>query len=66
MKSPLVRRKHVDLDLALTVMSDPTIPTKDALTMWRKALRRADRPTKELLSRVAKLHPKKPRSNCLA
>jgi hypothetical protein len=58
MKSLLVRRKHADLDIALTAMSDPTIPTRDALMMWRKALRRANRPTKELLSRVAKLHPK--------
>ena len=62
MKSLLVRRKHIDLDLALTAMSDPTIPTRDALMMWRKALRRADQPTKELLRRVAKLHPRKPRS----
>jgi hypothetical protein len=61
-KSLLVRRKHIDLDLALAAMSDPTIPTRDALMMWRKALRRADRPTKELLSRAAKLHPRKPRS----
>ena len=60
MKSPFVKRKHVDLGQALTAMSDPTIPTRDAVMMWRKALRRADRPTKELLSRVAKLHPKKP------
>jgi hypothetical protein len=66
MKSLLVRRKHVDLDIALTAMSDPTIPTRDALMMWRKALRRANRPTKELLGRVAKLHPKKPRSISLA
>ena len=59
MKSLLVRGKHVDLDHALTAMSDPTIPTRDAVMMWRKALRRADAPTRELLSRVAKLRPKK-------
>jgi hypothetical protein len=61
MKSLLVRRRHVSLDQALTAMSDTTIPRKDAVIMWRKALRRADAPTKELLSRVAKLHPKKRR-----
>jgi hypothetical protein len=55
MKSLLVRRKHVDLDHALTAMSDPTIPTRDTMMMWRKASRRADGPTKELLSRGAKL-----------
>jgi hypothetical protein len=65
MKSLLVRRKHIDLNLALTAMSDPTIPTRDAVMMWRKALRRADLPTKELLSRVAKLHPKKPKAYSL-
>jgi hypothetical protein len=59
MKSLLVRRKHVDLDDALTAMSDPSIPARDAVVMWRKALRRADAPTKELLNRVAKLRSKK-------
>ena len=59
MKSLLVRRKHVNLNDALTAMSDPTIPRRDAVMMWRKALRRADGPTKELI-RVAKLHPRKP------
>jgi hypothetical protein len=54
----LVRRKHVNLSDALTAMSDSTIPRRDAMMMWRKALRRADAPTKELI-RVAKLHPKK-------
>ena len=38
MKSPFVKRKHVDLGEALTAMSDPTIPTRDAMVMWRKAL----------------------------
>jgi hypothetical protein len=65
MKSLLVRRKHVDLEHALTALSDPTIPTRDAVTMWRKALRRADAPTKELLSKAARLHEKKRRSNSL-
>ena len=59
MKSLLVRRKHVNLNEALTAMSDPTIPRRDAVIMWRKALRRANAPTKELI-RVAKLHPRKP------
>ena len=59
MKSLLVRRKHVNLNDALTAMSDPTIPRRDAVIMWRKALRRANAPTKELI-RVAKLHPRKP------
>jgi hypothetical protein len=65
MKSLLVRRKHVDLEHALTALSDPTIPTRDAVTMWRKALRRADAPTKELLSKAARLQAKKRRSNVL-
>jgi hypothetical protein len=62
MKSPLVRRKHVDLAHALTAMSDPTIPARDAVAMWRKALRRVDAPTKEVLRKAAKLHLKKNRS----
>lgn len=63
MKSVLVRRKHVDLDHALTAMSDPDIPTRDAMIMSRKALRRANGSTKELLSRAAELrHSKTPRS----
>jgi hypothetical protein len=72
MKNLLVRSKHIDLDHALTVLSDPNIPTRDAVVMWRKALRRVDGPTKELLSRVAKLHSKKrtpgfmPRARLLA
>jgi hypothetical protein len=65
MKSLLVRRKHVDLDQALTAMSDPTIPARDTLVMWRKALRRANGPTKKLLRRV-KLPPKKRGSISLA
>jgi hypothetical protein len=60
MKSPFVRRKHVDLGQALTAISDPTIPTRDAMVMWRKALRRANHRTKELLD-VARLHSKKRR-----
>ena len=60
MKSPFVRRKHVDLGQALTAISDPTIPTRDAMVMWRKALRRANQRTKELLD-VARLHSKKRR-----
>jgi hypothetical protein len=60
MKSPFVKRKHVDLGQALTAISDPTIPTRDAMVMWRKALRRANQRTKELLD-VARLHSKKRR-----
>jgi hypothetical protein len=52
MKSLLIRRKHVDLNQALTAMSDPNIPAREAMVMWRKALRRADKPTKELLSTI--------------
>lgn len=59
MKSLSVRRKHIDLDQALTAMSDPSISPRDALVMWRKALRRANGPTKELLSRVAQFRAKK-------
>jgi hypothetical protein len=51
-KSSLVRRKHVDLSHALTAISDPAIPTRDAMIMWRKALRRANQPTKELLGHI--------------
>ena len=42
MKSLLVRRKHVDLHQVLTALSDPNLPAKDAMVMWRKALRRTD------------------------
>ena len=52
MKSLLVKRKHVDLSHALSAMSDPAIPARDAMIMWRKALRRANQPTKELLSQI--------------
>jgi hypothetical protein len=55
MKSSMVRRRHVDLDDALTAMSDPDIPIRDAVVMWRKALRRADAPTRALLSQVSTL-----------
>lgn len=59
MKSLLVRRKHINLNDALTAMGNPTIPRRDAVMMWRKALRRANGPTKELI-RVAKLHQRRP------
>jgi hypothetical protein len=61
MKSPFVRRKHVDLADAISAMSDPTIPMRDAMVIWRKALRRVDGRTKELLD-LAKLHFKERRS----
>jgi hypothetical protein len=53
MKSLLIRRKHITLGQALAAMSDPTIPPKESLVMWRKALRRADGRTKELLIRAS-------------
>ena len=56
MKSLAVKRKHIDLDQALTAMSDPSISPRDALVMWRKALRRATGP---ILSRVAQFRAKK-------
>jgi hypothetical protein len=57
-EKPVRQKKHIDLGQALTALSDPTIPTRDAMVMWRKALRRANQRTKELLE-VAKLHSKK-------
>ena len=65
MKSLLARRKHINLNDVLTAISDSTIPRRDAVMMWRRALRRAGGPTKELI-RVAKLHPKKVRAISLA
>ena len=50
MKCRLARRKHVDLNDALTAMSDPAISRRDAMVMWRKALRRVDSSTKAILA----------------
>ena len=37
---------------AISALSDPAIATRDAMIMWRKAQRRANPPTKELLSQI--------------
>jgi hypothetical protein len=58
MKSSIIRRKHFDIDDALDAMSDPSVPARDAVLMWRKALRRANGQTKELLGK-ARLRSKK-------
>jgi hypothetical protein len=49
MRSPIARRKHVDLTQAVAAFYDPNMPTRDAVVLWRKAIRRADKETKELL-----------------
>jgi hypothetical protein len=49
MKSPIARRKHVDLKQAIAAFYDANTPTRDAVMLWRKAIRRADKETKELL-----------------
>jgi hypothetical protein len=59
MKTALARRKHVNLGQALNAMSDASVPTRDAMLMWRKALRRADPDTKALLKRVHRFQEKK-------
>lgn len=56
MKSLLTRRRHVGLDDALIAMSDPEISIRDAIIMWRKALRRTQGPTKRLLTEALKRH----------
>jgi hypothetical protein len=49
MRSLVARRKHVDLMQAIAAFYDPNTPTRDAVVLWRKAMRRADKETKELL-----------------
>ena len=49
MRSLIARRKHVDLTQAIAAFYDPNMPTRYAVTLWRKALRRADKETKKLL-----------------
>jgi hypothetical protein len=49
MKSAIARRRHVDLTQAIAAFYDPNTPTRDAVVLWRKAMRRADKETKELL-----------------
>jgi hypothetical protein len=43
----LVRRKHVDLSNAINAMSDPAIPTRDAMIMWRNMWRQPNLLTPE-------------------
>jgi hypothetical protein len=63
MRSPIARRKHVDLTQAVAAFYDPNTPTRDAVVLWRKALRRADKETKMLLlSMVRQFKEKKPDS----
>jgi hypothetical protein len=52
MKSLLVRRRHINLDQALTAISNLGILRKDAFIMLRKAIRRAISQLRNLLSRV--------------
>jgi hypothetical protein len=54
MRSLIARRKHVDLIQAITAFYDPNTPTRDAVALWRKALRRADKEAKNLLLSVAR------------
>jgi hypothetical protein len=58
MKCRLARRKHVDLNHALTAMSDPAISRRDAMVMWRKALRRVDGSTRAILMSATGLRAK--------
>jgi hypothetical protein len=61
MRSSVARRKHVDLTQAVTAFYDPNTPTRDAVVLWRKALRRANAETKkQLLSIFQQLKEKKP------
>jgi hypothetical protein len=48
MRSLIARRKHVDLTQAIAAFYDPNTPTRDAVALWRKALRRADKDMKDL------------------
>jgi hypothetical protein len=54
MRSPIARRKHVDLTHAIATFYDPNTPTRDAVALWRKALRRADKDTKSVLLSMAR------------
>jgi hypothetical protein len=48
-RSLIARRKHIDLTQAVAAFYDPNMPTRDAVVLWRKAVRRADKETKKLL-----------------
>ena len=64
MRSLIARRKHVDLTQAIAAFYDPDTPTRDAVALWRKALRRADKGTKSvLLSMARQAKEKKSSSN---
>jgi len=54
MRSLIARRKHVDLTRAIAAFYDPNTPTRDAVALWRKALRRADKDMKDLLLSMAR------------
>ena len=49
MRSLIARRKHIDLTQAVAAFYDPNMPTRDAVVLRRKAVRRADKETKKLL-----------------
>jgi hypothetical protein len=59
MRSLITRRKHVDLMQAIAAFYDPNTPTRDAVVLWRKALRRADKETRVLLQSMARQFKKK-------
>jgi hypothetical protein len=59
MRSLITRRKHVDLRQAVAAFYDPNTPTRDAVVLWRKALRRADKETRVLLQSMARQFKKK-------
>jgi len=59
MRSLITRRKHVDLTQAIAASYDPNTPTRDAVVLWRKALRRADKETRVLLQSMARQFKKK-------
>jgi hypothetical protein len=59
MRSLITRRKHIDLAQAIAAFYDPNTPTRDAVVLWRKALRRADKETRVLLLSMARQFKKK-------
>jgi hypothetical protein len=59
MRNLITRRKHVDLTQAIAAFYDPNTPTRDAVVLWRKALRRADKETRVLLQTMARQFKKK-------
>ena len=59
MRSLITRRKHVGLTQAIAAFYDPNTPTRDAVVLWRKALRRADKETRVLLQSMARQFKKK-------